>query len=227
MRHFSSQVAPREEGIGAISSPSPLGLITIALTTALLGASFARFLVPTVFLGIGTIAAPVLVYGGVVQVLAGMWAFRRNQSLAATLFSAYGGFLIALGAFFLPLFGFTRLFGTDVLVFNHALGLLFLCWTISLAVLLVGALKTHLALIVLLAFLFLAFLFLTIGEFANGNGTLLAIGGWLGIVSALIAWYTAMGELLQATQSPFQLPLGEQGKVPLASGQRYGGEPAI
>jgi hypothetical protein len=211
MNKNSSQVAYREEGVSAIANPLPLGLLTLALTTALVGASFARFLVPPVRMGIGAVAAPALIYGGVTLVLAGMWAFRKNQQLPATLFSAYGGFLIALGALFLPLFGLAPLFGVDPLAFNHALGLLFLCWTISSGILFLGALRTNMTFLAVLACLCLAYLFLTIGEFANANGLLLAIGGWIGIVCALLAWYTALGGILQATRSPFQLPMGERG----------------
>src|SRR5262249_52403315 len=149
-------------------------------------------------------------------------AFRKNQTLYATLFSAYGGFLIALGALLLPLFGLISLFGTDVLAFNRTLGTLFLFWTISSGVLLLGALRTNLALIGVLVCLFLSYLFLTIGAFANANGPLLAIGGWLGILCALFAWYTALGGILQAAGSPFLLPMGERGGSP-----RYRGEPAL
>jgi succinate-acetate transporter protein len=204
-----------------------LGLLVLALTTALIGASFARFLVPTVRMGIGTVAAPALVYGGVIQVLAGMWAFRKNHILAATLFSAYGGFLIAFGALFLPLFGLTTLFGANALAINHALGLLFLCWTISCGVLVPGALRTTMAQGAVVVCLFLSYLFLTIGELANANGPLLAIGGWVGIICALLAWYAALGGILQATGSPWQLPMGERGGASSTSAPQYDGEPAV
>jgi uncharacterized protein len=221
------QTEYREERAGGIANPVPLGLLTLALTTALVGASFARFLVPTARMGIGTVAAPVLVYGGVIQVLAGMWAFRRNHTLAATLFSAYGGFLIAFGVLFLPFLGLTALFGTDIPAFNHALGLLFFCWMISSAVLFLGALRTNMALVAVLACLCLSYFFLALGEFANANAPLLAIGGWLGILCALVAWYAALAGILQSTRSTFRLPLGEIEGAPLTSAQQYGGEPLV
>lgn len=202
-------------------------MLTLALTTALVGASFARFLIPPMRVGLGTVVAPVLIYGGVVQVLAGMWAFRKNQPLFATLFSAYGGFLIALGALFLPLFGFVTLFGADPLALNHTLGLLFFCWAVSLRVLVLGALRTSVAMTLVVACLCLSYLLLAIGEFANANGSLLAIGGWIGIFGALLAWYTALGGNLQATHSAFQLPMGERGGALSAFGHPYGGEPAV
>ncbi|TMD46917.1 MAG: hypothetical protein E6I90_05515 [Chloroflexi bacterium] len=59
---------------------------------------------------------------------------------------------------------------------------------------------------VVFAVLFLTFLSLAIGELGGGSifGT---IGGWLGILTALIAWYTALAGLLGRT-GIFSLPVG-------------------
>jgi succinate-acetate transporter protein len=219
----------RAEGTRAVASPLPLGLLLLAFTTALVGASFARFLIPTVFLGVGTLVAPMLIYGGIILVLAGMWAFRRTSALPATLFSAYGGFLVAFGVLLLPTIGLITPFGADVRAFNHTVGLLFLCWAICCAVLFVAALRTSVVLMAVLGVLCLAYLFMAIGEFANGNGTLLAIGGWLAIICALLAWYEALASILRATRSPYQVPTGEGGELPFGSHQQgYGGrEPAV
>jgi len=227
MAQFEAQTASEYEKARTIANPAPLGWLTLALTTALVGASFARFLIPSVRLGMETVVAPVLIYGGVIQVLAGMWAFRKDQPLLATLFSAYGGFLVALGALFLPLFGLVTLFGIDPLALNHALGLLFLCWAVSLGVLFLGAFRTNMALVLVMACLCLSYLLLAMGEFANANGPLLAIGGWIGIISALLAWYVALVGILQATHSPIQLPMGKRGGVPSSFAQRYRGEPTV
>ena len=56
--------------------------------------------------------------------------------------------------------------------------------------------------------LFVAFLFLTIGQLAGANSVLLAIGGWFGIATAVVAWYTALAGLLRSMNSPYQLPMG-------------------
>jgi len=227
MAQTAAQREYAEERTSAIANPMPLGLIILALTTALVGASFAHFLIPNTFVGVSTVIAPMLIYGGVIQVLAGMWAFRRNHILPATLFSAYGGFLIAFGVLFLPVAGLLIPFGADIVAFNHAIGLLFLCWTICSVVLLVATLRSNMLLMVTLACLSLAYLFLTIGEFANANRALLTIGGWLGILCALIAWYEALAMILRSTRSPYQLPTGESETPPLTSRPGYGREPAI
>lgn len=197
----------REEGISRLANPVPLGLLVLALITALVGASFAHFLVPATRLGLGTITAPVLIYGGGVLIIAGILAFRRNETLAPTVFVAYGAFCLAFGVLFLPLWDLIAFFGTDIPALNHALGLFFLCWMITAGVLMIGSLRTNPAMTVVLILLFLAYLFLAIGAFANANGPLLAIGGWLGIICALFAWYVALGSLLMATNSSLHLPL--------------------
>ena len=56
--------------------------------------------------------------------------------------------------------------------------------------------------------LFVAFLLLTIGQLAGGSSVLLAIGGWFGIATAVVAWYTALAGLLRSMNSPYQLPMG-------------------
>ena len=65
-------------------------------------------------------------------------------------------------------------------------------WTIFTAVLFLGALRTNAALLLTLLLLFIAYLFLTIGELAGANAVLLAIGGWFGVAYAIVGWYTAL-----------------------------------
>jgi len=196
--------------VSSIADPVPLGLSALAFTTAVLGCSYAGFIVPSSAAGLSITVAVALFYGGIVQILAGMWEFRKDNTIAATLFSSYGGFLVAFGVLFLPTFGlFSALSHTAAL--HPAMGLFFLCWTIFTGVLLLGALRTNMALIAVLALLFLAFLALTVGELAGGNATALIIGGWLAIVCALVAWYTALADMLNSVNGRFRLPMGQIG----------------
>ena len=193
-----------------VANPAPLGMGAFAFTTAVLGCVYASFIVP---LGIGdlrTIAGAALFYGGIIQVLAGMWAFRRNDTILATIFSSYGGFLVALGSIFIPFLGFFALPGIAGLL-SPILGLFFLCWTIFTAILVVGSLRTNIALIVTLVLLFLSYVFLTIGQLAHFNVALLHIGGWLSIICALVAWYTCFAYMLTGEGGIFRLPMGHAG----------------
>lgn len=172
-----------------VANPIPLGLSVLAFTTAILGAYYANFIIPYQTTGSRMAVGAIIFIGGIVQLLAGMWEFRRNNTIAATVFASYGGFLAALGLVFLPGINIFGLLGGA----SHlALGLFFLCWTILSAVLLVGSMRTNRLFVTTLGLLFVSYLFLTIGHLAQDNRILLGIGGWLGIICALVAWYAAM-----------------------------------
>src|ERR1044072_3723408 len=79
------------------ADPAPLGLPAFALTTFILSGHSASFIPDVIWLGLA------LFYGGLVQLLAGMWEFRNRNVFGATAFSTYGGFWIALGVFGTPL----------------------------------------------------------------------------------------------------------------------------
>jgi succinate-acetate transporter protein len=95
-------------------------------------------------------------------------------------------------------------------MFNQVQGLFFLCWTIISAILVVGSLRANTAFLATLVLMLLAFFFLTIGALASGNAVLLHIGGWLAILCALVAWYTALVSLVSTahTLEDTKFPLG-------------------
>lgn len=201
----------RHDQVAPVASPAPLGLNVLALTTALLGCFYANFIVPygvrSVQLGLGVVVFIL----GIVLVLAGMWEFRKNYMITATLFTGYGGFLAAIGLIFASAFGaFGAMIGAGTL--HVALGLIFLCWTIFTGVLGAGTLRTNGSLVGTVGFLFLAYLLLTIGELSGGNIVLLHIGGWLAIICALIAWVAALASIMAiaSPQEAFRLPLGRR-----------------
>ncbi|HET9921716.1 MAG TPA: GPR1/FUN34/YaaH family transporter, partial [Ktedonobacteraceae bacterium] len=82
------------------------------------------------------------------------------------------------------------------------------CWTIFSGILFLGSLRTNVAMLLVLALMFLSYLFLTIGELAGASTVLLIIGGWLAIASAIVAWYTALADMLRVSRGAFQLPMG-------------------
>src|SRR5437016_9492385 len=91
----SAPDAPATAG-GAVADPAPLGLAAFALTTFLLSAKNAGWTHGTeAWLGYA------LAYGGLCQLLAGMWEFRNRNVFGSTAFSTYGGFWIGLGLYVL------------------------------------------------------------------------------------------------------------------------------
>jgi succinate-acetate transporter protein len=75
------------------ADPAPLGLAAFALTTFVLSGHNATFIPDVVWVGLA------LFYGGLVQLLAGMWEFRNRNVFGSTAFSTYGGFWLSLGVF--------------------------------------------------------------------------------------------------------------------------------
>jgi len=180
-----------ERETSAVANPSPLGLSAFALTTFVLSSANAGL-----FTGDKIVIGLALFYGGIAQLLAGMWEFRAGQTFAALAFTSYGAFWLAVGYSL-----------QNALIPNPtALGWFFLAWTIFTFLLLTATLRTDGALIGVFFFLTLTFLSLTIGALGGGT-TWTNIGGWLGIITAAIAWYRALALTLAAGKSAFGLPI--------------------
>ena len=186
----------------AVANPAPLGLSAFALTTFVLSCSNAGFIFPAVGAGGSVVLGLAFFYGGLVQLVAGIQEFRAGNTFGATAFCSYGGFWLAVGFLFLP--------GTGILASLVATKSLFpaltvfgLGWTIFTGLMFIGTLRLSGALVVVFGLLFLTFLALTIGWGADigGNGaTWIQIGGWLGIVTAIAAWYTALAGVLASVK---------------------------
>jgi len=182
----------------AIANPAPLGLSAFALTTFVLSAANAGL-----YSGAAIVIGLALFYGGLGQLMAGMWEFRSGNTFGATAFTSYGAFWVAVGFSLMPLFG-----GKSVVELaggSTALGVFFLGWTIFTALMFLGTFRLNGALVAVFGFLTLTFLFLTIGALGGASG-MTTLGGWLGIITAALAWYTALAGVLAGTNSAIRLP---------------------
>jgi uncharacterized protein len=188
----------------AIANPAPLGLSAFALTTFVLSAANAGL-----FKGAAIVLGLALFYGGLTQLCAGMWEFRTGNTFGATAFSSYGGFWISLGFALLPIFGGKSL--VELAGGGQAVGVFLLGWTIFTGIMFLGTFRLNFSLVAIFGFLFLTFLALTIGALSpdlqiNSIG-MTTYGGWLGLITAALAWYGALAQILTATNSPFKLPI--------------------
>ena len=186
-----------------LGDPAPLGLSGFALTTFVLSASNAGFIF-TFGNGSAIVAAAALFYGGLAQLIAGVFEFRNGNTFGGTAFTSYGAFWLALGIVFFPPSGIAAALVKEGDV-NTAVGVFLLGWTIFTGYMFLGTLRLTGALAAVFGFLFLAFLFLTIGKLGGSNG-IYQIGGWLGIITALLAWYTAAAGVLARSNSAIRLP---------------------
>jgi uncharacterized protein len=201
-----AQYAAETENVAAVAptvaNPGPLGLCAFALTTFVLSSINAGWFsagATTVVVGLA------LFYGGAAQFAAGMWEFRTGNTFGATAFTSYGAFWLSFAAILLP--------GTGILAslvkagaVEQGLGLYLLAWAIFTAIMFVGTLRNNLALIGVFGFLTLTFLSLAIGHLSGTVG-LITLGGYLGIITAIVAWYTALAGILSSSKSVFTLPV--------------------
>src|SRR3954462_11736794 len=184
----------------AIADPAPLGLAAFALTTFVLS-FFNADLVnkggEPVVLGLA------LAYGGLAQLLAGMWEFRNNNTFGATAFTSFG-------AFWISLFVFDQFLADSVPAaqLGNAVGLYLIGWGIFTAYMWIASFRVSAA--VALVFLLLAptFIVLGIGNSAD-NSTIIQIGGWLGIATAIAAWYASFASVTNKTFGRVVLPVKE------------------
>jgi len=97
-----------------------------------------------------------------------------------------------------------------------ATGLFLLAWTIFTLYMLVASCRTTVAVFAVFFLLEIAFLCLTIGAFGNvANAT--KAGGWIGILTAIAAWYASAAFVINNTWQCTLLPVGEFIKAAPAS----------
>ena len=187
-----------------IANPGPLGLLGFGLTTLVLS------LVNSNIFGTNLTADAALplalVFGGGAQLLAGMWEFHAGNTFGATAFTGFGAFWISF--YFLITQGFAAKAGADG-VATYLLG-----WTIFTLIMTLGALRVNGATASLFVLLLLTFVALTLnayGILGTGNTTFGQVGGFLGIVTAINAFYNAAAGILKDLAGKDVLPVFPMG----------------
>jgi len=179
-----------------IADPGPLGLAAFAMTTLVLSVFNANL----IDRGATIVVLPLaLFYGGLAQLLAGMWEFRKGNTFGAVAFSSFGAFWLSFAAY--VRFG-APLIQTAV---SDATGLYLLAWGIFTIYMTVAALRTNGAVLAVFVFLSITFVVLSIGEFATSDSTTKA-GGWLGIITAVLAWYASFAAVTNSTWGRTMIP---------------------
>jgi succinate-acetate transporter protein len=188
------------------ADPAPLGLAAFALTTFLLSGHNASFIPDGIWVGAA------LFYGGLVQLLAGMWEFRNRNVFGATAFSTYGGFWLALGMFIVLLSGskgFAGLMkGADI---DNSLAWFLIAFAIFNTYMLFGSMRINVAVFGVFLTLEITEILLAIGFFRVAHGGtpwILHAGGWAGIVTAGVAWYASAAGVINGMSTSPVLPVG-------------------
>jgi uncharacterized protein len=181
-----------------IADPGPLGLAAFALTTFVLS-MFNSGLVSSG--GEPIVFGLALAYGGLAQLLAGMWEFRTGNTFGAVAFTSYGAFWISFWAF-------VQFFEKDVPKADagHAVGLFLIAWGIFTAYMLIASLRTTGAVALVFALLTVTFLLLGIGN-AGAHTGIVKAGGWFGLATAAAAWYASFAAVTNSTFGRTVMPV--------------------
>ena len=212
--------AKEEQGFSRVADPAPLGLAAFALTTFLLSGHNASFIPDGIWIGAA------IFYGGLIQLLAGMWEFRNRNVFGATAFSTYGGFWLALGGFIVlinntssALFkafqvnaaGTALLTDPEKVGLHNALAWFLVAFAIFNTYMLIWAFGVNLAVGCVFLALEITEILLAIGFFlvAHGHSAYwLHAGGWAGIVTAAVAWYASAAGVVNGMSTKPVLPVG-------------------
>ena len=180
-----------------IADPAPLGLAAFALTTFLLSLVNAGIMpkdAEPVMLGVA------LAFGGLAQLLAGMWEFRKGNVFGATVFTSYGAFWLSFWAYVTFYAG-----GIPATERGVAVGWYLIAWGIFTTLMLIAALRTTAVLATLFAVVAVVFVLLGLGAL-GGIAGLTTAGGMLGLVAAALAWYLCAAGVIASTYGRPILP---------------------
>ena len=207
-----ADVAPAAEPTGgrlagwAPADPGPLGLAAFAMTTFVLSMYNADLINSA---GLLVVLSLAFAYGGLVQLLAGMWEFRTGNTFGAVAFSSFG-------AFWISYFILVRFIIVPKLIapgaVDNAVAVYLYGWAIFTTYMFIASLRTTGA--VALVFLLLAatFWILAIGNAslagtANATNSTIKLGGWFGLVTAGAAFYASFAAVTNSTFGRVVLPV--------------------
>lgn len=181
-------------------NPAPLGLAGFALTTWLLSMINAGW-----FSGdaLNLVLACALAYGGTAQMIAGVMELPRGNTFGATAFISYGAFWWSFALFVL--------FLHDKVPAGFVGWYLFL-WGVFTFYMWLGTFRSPKALQAIFLALWVTFFLLAAGDWA-GSAALHAAGGYVGLVTAVLAFYLSAAEIINDAYGREVLPVGHRRMV--------------
>jgi succinate-acetate transporter protein len=178
------------------ADPGPLGLAAFAGTT------FVLSLVNSNLLGarsIGAVLPLALAYGGLVQLLAGMWEFRTGNTFGAVAFSSFG-------AFWISFYILIKVIPANILN-AHGVSAYLWMWAIFTTYMFLASLRTTAAVSLVFLLLSITFILLAIGDMGKGHVSVTHAGGYAGIVTAAAAWYASFAAVMNSTFGRVIMPV--------------------
>jgi uncharacterized protein len=198
------RVERRTNGVARVlpitADPAPLGLGAFALTTFILSvfnAGLVNGAGEPVVLGVA------FAYGGLAQLLAGMWEFRTGNTFGAVAFTSFGAFWLSFAVF-------VQFFEGKIPASHlpHSVGLFLIAWGIFTTYMWVASFRVSVAVNLVFLALAVTFFLLGIGNAAD-NADLVKAGGFAGIGTAALAWYASFAGVIKSTFGREVLPIRE------------------
>jgi len=182
-----------------VFNPGPLGLAAFAMTTTVLSVYNLGALA-----GLGkTMVIPLaFAYGGLIQLLVGMWEAKAGNTFGFTAFTSYGAFWM-----YYALVGTFAAMGI-VTVDAVTAGVALMLWGFLTFYLWIASLKANKATNLVFIFLAITFFLLGIGDI-SGAVIITNAGGLMGIVTAATAWYVSAAVVINEGLGKQVLPLGK------------------
>jgi succinate-acetate transporter protein len=191
-----------------VADPAPLGLAAFALTTFLLSSANAGWMTDATS---NAWLPYAFGYGGVVQLLAGMWEFRNRNVFGATAFGTYGGFWIGLGLWVLLVAEHAPPTGVSASAYaaqtGKDLAWILLAFAIFNTYMLIWSTQLNWAIFGVFLTLEITEIVLFIGGFA-ANTNVVKAGGYIGVLTALVAWYASAALVINGMKGKPFLPVG-------------------
>jgi succinate-acetate transporter protein len=182
----------------SIADPGPLGLAAFAATTFLLSLFNAKIVTND---SLESVVLPLaLFYGGLAQLLAGMWEFKKANTFGATAFTSYGAFWLSFAAY--VKFVEPGLPKADT---HTATGLFLLVFSVFTAYMFIASMRVSGAVALVFATLTATFVVLTIGDLSD-TASISKVGGYLGLITAICAWYASFATVANDTWKRTILP---------------------
>jgi uncharacterized protein len=192
-------VEVRPAAPSAIANPAALGLGGFALTTFVLSTHNAGWAPDLTWVGLA------FFYGGLAQFTAGMWEFKTGNTFGATAFSTYGAFWAALATFIVLVLGGKVPVG-DI---DNDLGWFLLSFAIFNTYMLFWSARVNMSVFLVFLTLEITEIILFIGFFNSGNKGIIQLGGYMGIITAIVAWYGSAAVVANSLRVKPILPVGK------------------
>jgi len=180
------------------ANPAPLGLVGFGLTTVLLSMINAHWIGAE-----GVVVPLAIAYGGTIQLFAGILEYGNGNTFGVTAFTSYGAFWWWWAL--LHIFSATGWISLDGAA--HTIGWALILWGIFTTYMWIGTFALNRALWWVFLTLAVTFYLLGFGELL-GAPALGTLGGWLGIITGLLAMYTSFGEVVNWSFDGNVIPLG-------------------